>query len=262
MSAEAVKEAPRKPRIAIYKMSSCAGCQLEFLNLEPVLLDILGLLDLSYFVMARREAEPGPYDIGFVEGAITCAEEIEKLKKAREECGALVALGSCAVYGGIPSMKNWSPERVVEERVYPNPSLLSSVKAMAAGEYVKIDASLKGCPVNRDELVEFVKSALLGVRPYLRPHSVCMECKANENTCLALDSSQPCMGPVTSAGCKALCPGVGRTCNGCRGPSNDSNAPSLARTFSEMGLRPKDVTRLFRKFAGMTQEFEKGVPSA
>ena len=159
-------------------------------------------------------------------------------------------------------MKNWSSERVVEERVYPDVSVLASVKAMSVGEYVKVDAVLKGCPVSRDELVEFVKGALLGAKPYLRPHSVCVECKLNENVCLALDSKQPCMGPVTNAGCKALCPGLGRTCNGCRGPSNDANAASLARTFGEYGLRARDVSRLFRKFAGMTEEFEKGVPSA
>jgi coenzyme F420-reducing hydrogenase gamma subunit len=250
------------PKVAIYKMSSCAGCQLEFLNLEPVLLDVLGLVDLSYFVMARREHEIGPYDVGFIEGAITCAEEIEKLKKARGECKTLVALGSCAAFGGIPSMKNWVAERVVEERVYPNVSLLSSVKAQSVGEYVKVDAVLKGCPVNRDELVEFVKGALMGMKPYLRPHSVCMECKVNENSCLALNNKEPCMGPVTSAGCKALCPGLGRTCNGCRGPANDANSPSLAKTFSEMGLHARDVVRKFRKFAGMTEEFEKGVPTS
>lgn len=251
-----------KPKVAIYKMSSCAGCQLEFLNLEPVLLDILGLVDLSYFVMARRDCEPGPYDIGFVEGAITCHEEIEKLKKARCDCKTLVALGSCAAFGGIPSMKDWTPERVVEERVYPNTSILSSVKAMPISEYVKVDAVLKGCPVSRDELVEFIKGALLGIRPYLKPHCVCMECKQSENSCLIETMREPCMGPVTSAGCKALCPGLGRTCNGCRGPANDANSASLARTFAELKLQPKDVARKFRKFAGLTEEFSKGVPSA
>ena len=256
------RAAAKRPRVAVYKMSSCAGCQLELLNLEPVFLELLGLVDLVYFIMARREWEPGPYDIGFVEGAITCAEEIEKAKKARADCRILVALGSCASFGGIPSMKNWTQERVIEERVYPHPELLSSIKAMPLSEYVKVDAVLKGCPVNRGELVEFLKGVLLGVRPYLRPHSVCMECKLNENTCLAVLSRQPCMGPVTSAGCGALCPSLGKTCDGCRGPANDANAPSLAKTLAEYGLRPKDLSRLFRKFAGMTEEFEKGVPTA
>ncbi|MBC7326138.1 MAG: oxidoreductase, partial [Moorella sp. (in: Bacteria)] len=118
-----------KPRVAIYKMSSCAGCQLEILNLEPILLDLLAAIDLSYFVMARRENKPGPYDIGLVEGAITCGEEIARLKKARQECRLLVALGSCACYGGLPSIKNWQPQRVVESRVYDNLAAIQSTTA-------------------------------------------------------------------------------------------------------------------------------------
>jgi sulfhydrogenase subunit delta len=246
-----------KPKVAVYKMSSCAGCQLEFLNLEPVLLDLLDLIDLSYFVMARRDWEDPPYDVGFVEGAITCGEEIEKLKKARADCRVLVALGSCAVFGGIPSLKNWSPERDIEARVYEDVSVINSTKAHPISEYVPVDAVLKGCPVSRDELVEFVKGALLGIRPNLRPHSVCVECKLNENVCLALEG-EACMGPVTSAGCNALCLQFGRTCSGCRGPANDANAPSLARTFTDIGLHKPDVVRRFRKFAGLTEEFEKG----
>ncbi|MCL4425055.1 MAG: oxidoreductase [Firmicutes bacterium] len=247
-----------KPRVAIYKMSSCAGCQLEFLNLEPVLLDVVGAVELSYFVMARRQNAPGPYDIGFVEGAITCGEEIEKLKRARQECRVLVALGSCACFGGLPSIKNWIPERVVESRVYQNLEVIESTKAYGIDEYVKVDAYLKGCPVDKGELVEFIKGALLGISPHLRPHSVCVECKLRENVCLFVSQGEPCLGAVTTAGCGALCPSRGKVCDGCRGPANDANAESLARSFTEYGLHKSDVIRKFRKFAGLTPEFSKG----
>lgn len=247
-----------KPKLSVYKLSSCAGCQLEFLNLEPVLLDLVGAIEFSYFPMARRRYEPGPYDIGFVEGAVTCGEEIERLKKARQECRILVALGSCACYGGLPSIKNWTPERVIVSRVYENPALVHSIKAYGIDEYVQVDAYLKGCPVNKDELVEFIKGTLLGIRPRLRPHSVCVECKLNEYECISVIRREPCMGPVTTAGCGALCPSRGKACDGCRGPANDANAESLARTFSEYGLHRSDIVRRFRKFAGLTQEFSRG----
>lgn len=247
-----------KPRIAVYKMSSCAGCQLELLNLEPILLDVLGAVDLSYFVMARRDNEPGPYDIGLVEGAITTGEEIERLKKAREECRILVAMGACACYGGLPSIKNWQPQRVVESRVYENLAAIHSTTAYGIDYYVPVDAYLKGCPVSREELLEFIKGVLLGIRPYLRPHSVCVECKLHENVCLFVTEGQVCLGPVTTAGCGALCPSRGRPCEGCRGPANDANTVSLAQTMAEYGLHRSDIIRYFRKFAGMTPEFSKG----
>lgn len=247
-----------KPRVAIYKMSSCAGCQLEILNLEPILLDLLGAVDLSYFVMARRDNESGPYDIGLVEGAITCGEEIERLKKARQECRLLVALGSCACYGGLPSIKNWQPQRVIESRVYDNLTAIHSTTAYGIDYYVPVDAYLKGCPVSREELLDFIKSTLLGVRPYLRPHSVCVECKLHENVCLFVTEGSICLGPVTTAGCGALCPSRGKPCDGCRGPANDANTESLARTMAAYGLHHQDIVRYFRKFAGMTPEFNKG----
>lgn len=247
-----------KPRIAVYKMSSCAGCQLEILNLEPILLDLLGAVEISYFVMARRENQSGPYDIGLVEGAITCGEEIERLKKARQDCKYLVALGSCACYGGLPSIKNWHPQRVIESRVYDDLSAIHSTTAYGIDYYVPVDAYLKGCPVSREELLEFIKGALLGIRPYLRPHSVCVECKLHENVCLFVTEGKVCLGPVTTAGCGALCPSRSKPCEGCRGPANDANTVSLAQTMAEYGLHHSDILRHFRKFAGMTPEFSKG----
>jgi len=248
-----------KPKIAVYKMSSCAGCQLEFLNLEPVLLELLGAVDIAYFVMAKRKNSPGPYDVGFVEGAITCGEEIEKLKKARKDCKVLVAMGACACTGGLPSMKNPMDQRDVEKVVYTELDAIHSTKAYGIDQYVPVDAYLRGCPVSRDELVDFIKALLLGITPRIRLHSVCAECKLKENECLFVTKSIPCMGPIVAAGCGALCPSLGRPCEGCRGPSNDVNAKSFAEAMMERGYSEDDVIRKFRKFAGNTPEFQKGV---
>ncbi|MGE5674746.1 MAG: oxidoreductase [Mycobacterium leprae] len=250
-----------RPRIAVYKFSSCAGCQLQILNLEDHLLDIVGAVDLAYFVMARREKGAGPFDIGFVEGAVTSPEEVSKIKEVRHECRTLVALGTCACFGGIPSLKNYKSEREVEERVYQNPSVIHSVKAAPIDQYVKVDAYLRGCPIDRDEFVELVKAALLGTKPYLRTHSICMECKLSENVCLFQADHQLCMGPVTASGCGAFCPSVGRACQGCRGPCDDPNTVSMAKAMLEQGAGPEDVKRRFRLYAGEAPAFQKGVAS-
>lgn len=247
-----------KPSLAVFKFSSCAGCQLQILNLEEYLLDILGVVDLPYFVMARRETAPGPYDIGLVEGAVTSPEEIAKIKDVRRQSKMLVAMGTCACFGGLPSIKNWLPERDVEARVYSDTSVITSTKAFGIGEYVPVDAFLRGCPVDKDELVEFLKASLLGIKPMLRAHSVCVECKFEENVCLFTTKKEVCLGPVTCAGCGALCPSLGRACHGCRGPSDDPNAPSLARTMWELGLDKEDIARHFRRYAGEAPSMREG----
>lgn len=248
-----------RPRIAVYKFSSCAGCQLQILNIEDHLLDIVGAVDLAYFVMARREKGAGPFDIGFVEGAVTSPEEVAKIKEVREECKVLVALGTCAAFGGIPTLKNWTPQREVEARVYQDLSVIHSVRAYPIDQYVKVDAYLRGCPIDREEFLELVKSALLGKKPYLRAHSICTECKLSENVCLFLGERQLCMGPVTAAGCGAFCPSVGRACQGCRGPSDDPNTRALVKAMLAFGHGPDDIRRRFRLFAGEAEAFQKGV---
>lgn len=248
-----------KPRIAFFKFSSCAGCQLSVLNLEEHLLDIFGAVDIAYFVMAKRENHEGPYDVGFVEGAVTTPREVQELKKIREECKFLVAMGTCACTGGIPSMKNFAgTQRQMEEKVYTELWDIQSIPAHGIDYYVKVDAYLRGCAVDLGELVELLKSLLLGVSPHFRPHAVCNECKLKENVCLLVHKGKPCMGLVTAAGCGALCPSLNRPCEGCRGPANDANTVSLAQKFLELGLTREDVRRKFLKYAGNTPEFRRG----
>jgi len=248
-----------KPTVAFFKFSSCAGCQLHVLNLEPVLLDLVGTIDLRYFVMAKRENFEGPYDIGFVEGAVTSPRELMELKKIREECEVLVAMGACACFGGVPSIKNFSgmTQREMEKKVYTELWDLHSIPAHGIDYYVDVDFYLRGCPMDQGEFAALIKNVLKGLKPLFRYHSVCNECKLKENSCLLL-KGVPCMGPVTAAGCGAQCPSLGRGCESCRGPASDCNAASLARLFADIGLSEDDVVRKFRKFAGNTPEFSEG----
>lgn len=237
-----------KPHLAVYKLSSCAGCQLQILNLEDVLLDIAGAVEIAYFPMASRRMDPGPYDIGFVEGAVTEPAEIEKVKTARQQCRVLVALGSCAAFGGLPSMKNRFPQHEVERRVYQRPDWIHSVAARPVSEYVRVDAILRGCPIDTSEFLELVKAVLIGIRPRLASHSLCLECRLQENGCLF--DRAGCMGPVTAAGCGALCPGLGRACEGCRGPAEGANLAGFARLLEAKGYSRRDVIDRFQKYAG------------
>jgi coenzyme F420-reducing hydrogenase gamma subunit len=191
-----------------------------------------------------------------------------ELKKIREESAIVVAMGTCAVTGGVPSIKNWCgmnqdqiTKTVYAENIYD--PMLASIPAMGIDHYVKVDAYLRGCTYDLGEFVELVKRALKGENPLFRPHSVCNECKLKENVCLLISKGQPCMGSVSAAGCDALCPSLGRMCEGCRGPANDCNAVSLALTFmDDLGLSNDDVVRKFRKYAGNTPEFSKGAEAA
>lgn len=249
-----------KPRVAFHKFTSCAGCLLSVLNLEEQLLAIADAVDIVYFMMAKRDNQPGPYDITFIEGAVSTPHEVELLKELRAQSGMLIALGNCAVNGGINSIKNFAgTQREMEERVYTELYDLHSIPVYGLDYYVKVDGYLRGCTVDLDELLEFLKCALKGISPHFQAHSVCNECKLKENVCLLITKGQPCMGSVSAAGCDALCPTLNRACEGCRGPSNDANAASLARTFADrLGLSQEDVRRKFLKYAGNTPEFRKG----
>ena len=246
-----------KPKIAVFKFTGCAGCQLEFLHLEDVFLDLLELFDISYWVMLKRDNDEREWDISLVEGGISTPEEIDEIKQIRKKSKFLIAFGDCAIEGCIPSIRNWIPQMEAEKQVYPDPSLICSMKVLGIGEYVKVDAILKGCPPHRDTILELLKSALLKIRPRLRKHPVCVECKFKDNECLITSKKIACMGPVTSAGCGAICPTLGRECEGCFGPMSNPNAAALADIFRDIGLSEEDIKRKFRKYAGMDPEFRK-----
>jgi len=246
-----------KPKIAVFKFTGCAGCQLELLHLEDIFLDLLELFDLTYWAMIKRDNDEKEWDISLVEGGISTPEEIEEIKQIRKKTKYLVAFGDCAISGCIPSIRNWIPQMEAEKIVYTDTSMIHSTKVLGIGEYVKVDALLKGCPPHRNNIVELLKSAVLKIRPRLRSHPVCVECKFSDNLCLITSKKMACMGPVTSAGCGAICPSLNRECEGCFGPMSNPNSSALASIFREIGLNEKDIIRKFRKYAGMSSKFRK-----
>jgi coenzyme F420-reducing hydrogenase gamma subunit len=247
----------KKPQIAIHKFTGCAGCQLEFLHLEESFIKLLDLFDISYWVMVKRHNSEGPWDISLVEGGISTPEEIREIKEIRKKSKIVVAFGDCAITGCIPSIRNWMPQMEAETKTYPDTSMIHSTKILGIGEYVRVDMNLRGCPPHRDTILEILKAILLNTRPRLRQHPVCVECKLKDNECLITSKKIPCMGPVISAGCGAICPSLHRPCEGCYGPMSNPNPESLAAIFRELGLSEDAITRRFRKYAGMTPEFRQ-----
>ncbi len=247
----------RKLKIAVVKMTGCAGCQTEFLRLEDEFLDLLKNVEISYWFMATSENSGGPYDAVFIEGSISTPRELNEIKEFRKNSEILVAFGDCACSGCIPSILNWvksaDSAKVYEKFPAIHAKMPSFQRILPLSECIEVDIELRGCPPHKNMILEVIKSALIQRKPFLRHHPVCVECKIKENVCLLTAEHRPCMGPVTAAGCEAICPSVNRVCEGCYGPMSDANAKSLAETFLDKCDLPKDeVAQKFRKYAGYT----------
>ncbi len=199
----------------------------------------------------------GPFDIALVEGTITESWQVDELKKIRARSKYLFAIGSCAINGGIPAIKSTQPELEIEKRVYNDLSTIHGICLNASSAYVKVDGDIKGCPPGERDLYEALTSVLTGKSPDFLQYSVCIECKVKANICVLVAYNMPCMGPVTNAGCGALCPSYNRACYSCWGPMKQANATALARQFEKIGLSPEDIFRRFTLFGSVTTEFRR-----
>src|SRR3984957_321570 len=207
---------PGKPKIAVFKFASCDGCQLSLLEVEDALLAVAGAVDIAYFPEASRALVKGPYDIGLVEGSITTHHDAERIQQVRRQCHRLVTIGACATAGGIQALRNWQDVNEYISVVYARPEYISTLKlSTPIAEHVPVDFELRGCPVNKYHMVELISATLAGRRPNIPAYSVCMECKSRGNVCVTIAHGIPCLGPVTQAGCGAICPDFHRGCYGC-----------------------------------------------
>lgn len=210
---------PAKPTLAVWKFSSCDGCQLTLLNCEAELLAIAGSVIIANFPEASREVIPGPYDISLVEGSIATPEDERRVKRVREQSRCLVTIGACATAGGVQALRN-AAKYDLAPLVYPSPGYLDTLRTSTpVAAHVRVDYELRGCPVDKGQLLEVIAAITAGRRPAVRRHSVCLDCKRAGRTCVLVARGIPCRGPYTQAGCGALCPAVGRGCFGCFGPA-------------------------------------------
>lgn len=238
-----------KPRLGVFKFSSCDGCQLTLLDCEDELLAVAGAVDIAYFPEATRADDVGEYDLALVEGSVTTAHEAEAIKAIRARAKRLVTIGACATSGGIQALRNMADVSVYTRIVYARPDYISTLAtATPIADHVPVDFELRGCPIDKAQLIEVIAAALAGRRPQTPAHSTCIECKMAGNLCVMVAHGTPCLGPVTHAGCGALCPGFARGCYGCFGPKETPNTGALADGLAALGADRDRIGRLFATF--------------
>ncbi len=247
-----------KPRIGVFKFASCDGCQLSLLDAEDELLAVAGAVDVAYFPEASRTMLPGPYDIGLVEGSITTHHDAERIQEVRRKCKTLITLGACATAGGVQALRNWKDVDEFVRVVYATPQFISTLKlSTPIAEHVPVDFELRGCPINKYQLLELIAATLAGRKPNIPTYSLCIECKRKANVCIAVARGIACMGPVTQAGCGALCPSFDRGCYGCFGPMETPNTASLTEQFRVLGRTDDQISRSFRNFNAWAWQFRR-----
>ncbi len=246
-----------RPRVAVWKFASCDGCQLTLLDCEDELLEVAGALDLAYFLEAGQDdGGTGAYDLSIVEGSITTPHDAERIRSVRARSTHLVTIGACATSGGIQALRNFSDVEEFLAIVYAHPSFISTLSTSTPiADHVPVDFELRGCPISKAQLLEVVSAFLAGRRPVTPAHSVCIECKRAGNVCVTVAHGTPCLGPITHAGCGALCPGYARGCYGCFGPAEDPNVAGLALKLVDDGMARADVVLALRTFAAWAEPF-------
>lgn len=236
-----------KPKVAFFDFTSCEGCQLNKLNLEDDLLDLLELVDIVEFREAMDD-KADYYDIAFIEGSISTPSCVTRIHDIRNRSKLLVALGSCAVQGGVNGMKNLHSADWVKEEVYGDGKyLFPSIPVQAVGDVVKVDYEVRGCPMSTPEFLHVLKSLILGRKPEIADHAVCVECKLKENECV-LDKGMFCLGPVTLAGCDAICPTFGQYCTGCRGMISNVSKEATIEMIKKHGFSTKEAMNKLKMF--------------
>jgi len=240
-----------KPKIGVYGLTGCAGDQLVLLNCEDELLDIAGALDIKFFPMAMSDNDRKCHlDIVFVDGSVVQPRDEKMLKRLRERSTLLVAMGTCAVWGGVQAMKNEIPRKKFKTQVYGQAgNIFETIAAQPLSSFVKVDLTIPGCPIEKEQLLQSVAALLHGDLPDLANYSVCTECKMAEYPCVLLEKGQLCLGPITVAGCKARCPRHGQPCIGCRGPVDDANVASEVKLLQDKGFTWSDIQNRLRTFA-------------
>lgn len=242
-----------KPKIAFLEFTSCEGCQLEVLNLTgEEILDLLSAVDIVNFREARTNRSDD-YDIAFVEGSISRESEIERLKKIREQAKVVVALGACASIGGVNCLKNHLPMDRALNIVYGDSAkYYDTIPTRPINAVIPVDYYIRGCPPQTSEFIKVTKALLLGKKPEIPAYPVCTECKMAGNICV-FELGKTCLGPVTRAGCNAICVTSGRHCWGCRGLVDDPNTNSEEDILKKYGLTPEQVVEKFKIYNTYTE---------
>jgi coenzyme F420-reducing hydrogenase gamma subunit len=248
----------QKPKLAVWKFASCDGCQLSLLDCEDQLLAVADAVEIANFPEASRAVVKGPYDLALVEGSITTPRDAERIHAIRRASKYLVTIGACAAAGGIQALRNFKDVKEFTSIVYAHPDYIETLgKSTPIADHVFVDFELRGCPINKMQLIEVISAFLNGRKPNTPPHSVCVECKRRGIVCVMVARGVPCLGPVTQDGCGAICPAYARGCYGCYGPKETPNTASLSASWRKLGASRQDLARAFRSFNAAAEPFRK-----
>ncbi|HTW40642.1 MAG TPA: oxidoreductase [Thermoplasmata archaeon] len=252
-----------RPRLAVWKFASCDGCQLSLLDCEDELLAVAGQVDIANFVEASSAVAPGPYDLSLVEGSITTPHDAERILQVRAQSRRLVTIGACATSGGIQALRNFGDVDEFRRVVYARPEYIETLaRSTAIADHVPVDFELRGCPINKHQLLEVVAAFLQGRRPTVPTDSVCIECKRRGNVCVVVAHGTPCLGPVTQDGCGAICPAYDRGCYGCFGPQDTPNTAAWTQRLRDLGMRSEELVRVYRTFNAAAKPFRMAAEEA
>lgn len=248
-----------RPKLAVWKFASCDGCQLSLLDCEEELLTIAEIVQIANFPEASKVNIPGPYDISLVEGSITTEHDEKRIQEVRKQSKALITIGACATAGGIQALRNFADVEEFKQIVYARPEYISTLASSTPiSHHVKVDFELQGCPINKYQLIEVLKSFVMGKKPAISSSSVCTECKRKGNICVTVAYGIPCLGPVTHAGCGALCPSYARGCYGCYGPKETANPLALTRWWEkEFNTEAHSIKGLLSNFNCASKAFRE-----
>ena len=238
-----------KPKLAVWKLASCDGCQLTLLDCEDELLALAGAVEIAHFTEASSAEVAGPYDVSLVEGSVTTERDARRIVEIRAASRVLVCIGACATAGGIQALRNFADVAEFTSVVYARPQYISTLATSTpVADHVTVDFELRGCPIDRRQLLELLTALLTGRKPQIPAHSVCYDCKLRGAACVMVAHGTPCLGPVTQAGCGAICPAFGRGCYGCFGPVAAPNLPALGAQLRRHGMTDRDMRRVFATF--------------
>ena len=239
----------KRPTLAVIKFASCDGCQLTLLDAEDELLAVAEAVHISHFAEASSRLEPGPYDVALVEGSITTPEDRHRLLKLRAESKFLVTIGACATAGGVQALRNFADHQEFMRSVYARPDYIETLATSTPiSSHVKVDFELRGCPIDKHQLLEVIASLVASHQPRTSTESVCQPCKRRGTVCVVVARSVPCLGPVTQAGCGSICPAYDRGCYGCFGPSHQPNLPSMTQRLVSNGMDTADSAIFLQSF--------------
>lgn len=245
-----------RKKLAVWKFASCDGCQLSVLDCEDELLPLADAVQIANFPEASRSIVAGPYDLSLVEGSITTPHDAERIKEVRAQSKVLITIGACATSGGVQALRNFANVEDYLRIVYARPEYIQTLSTSTPiADHVKVDFELRGCPVDKYQLLEVLTAYLQDRTPHIPSHSVCIECKRRGIVCVMVAHGTPCLGPVTHAGCGALCPSYHRGCYGCFGPADTPQPSSLSDRLIQIGMKRDEVSRIFRSFNANAPEF-------